>query len=373
MKHTLIMLVAFSVLATAQVKLEGAPSPKLTNANVKQQAVSVSLDATMSDIATHHKQAAWVLYIEPIVAGPRMICCSDNWSGDRARCCNSCSLESRNHNNFDTDESACLTSGPPTHMFILVRVESGAVQKVRAYTPDCALDAGGLDVILLEGVKPAESVAWLEKQIIQSVSNDTKTPRGIMDGALQSLALHADASADSALERMLQPVQPTISSKRKLREQTAFWVSQTRGHKGFLLLQRLARNDSDDRFREQLTFPISQSNDPDALTELVRMARNDASKRVRGQAIFWLSQKAGHKAAEAISDALENDPETDVKKKAVFALSQLPRDESVPLLIKYAGSSRNPSVRKEAIFWLGQSGDPRALDFLEQLVTGQTH
>lgn len=373
MKNLITPFMLLCSVAFAQVKLEGAPSPKLTNANVKQQAVSGSLDATMSDIATHHTQAGWILYIEPIVAGPRLICCSNNWSDDRMRCCNSCSLESRNHNSFDTDDSACLTSGPPTHLFVLVRVENGAVQKVRAYTPDCALDAGGLDVVLLDGVKPAESVAWLEKQIIQSISNDSNTPRGIMDGALQALALHADNSAESALERLLQPVQPTISSQRKLREQAAFWVSQTRGHKGFLLLQRLARNDSDERFREQLTFPISQSNDPDALTELVRMARSDASKRVRGQAIFWLSQKAGHKAAEAISDALENDPETDVKKKAVFALSQLPRDESVPLLIKYAGSSRNPSVRKEAIFWLGQSGDPRALDFLEQLVTGQTH
>ena len=373
MKNLLITIMLLCGFSFSQIKLEGPPSPKLNNANVKQQIVSGMLDATMSDIATHHTQAAWVLYIEPVVVGPRMICCSDNWSGDHARCCNSCSLESRNHNSFDTDDSACMTSGPPTHLFVLVRVESGAVQKVRAYTPDCALDAGGLDVIMLDGVKPAESVAWLEKQILQSVSNDSGTPRGIMDGALQSLALHADVSADNALERLLQPVQPTINSQRKLREQTAFWISQTRGHKGFLLLQHFARNDGDDRFREQLTFPISQSNDPEALTELVRMARSDANKRVRGQAIFWLSQKAGHKAAEAISDALENDPETDVKKKAVFALSQLPRDESVPLLIKYAGSSRNPSVRKEAIFWLGQSGDPRALDFLEQLVTGPSH
>jgi len=50
----------------------------------------------------------------------------------------------------------------------------------------------------------------------------------------------------------------------------------------------------------------------------------------------------------------------------VFALSQLPHDEAVPKLIEVARNQRNPQVRKQAFFWLGQSGDPRALAFIEQ-------
>jgi HEAT repeat protein len=90
---------------------------------------------------------------------------------------------------------------------------------------------------------------------------------------------------------------------------------------------------------------------------------------VRGQAIFWLAQKAGKKAEGAISEAIERDPETEVKKKAVFALSQLPKDEGVPLLIQTARSNSNPVVRKDAMFWLGQSHDPRALEFFEQVLS----
>lgn len=60
---------------------------------------------------------------------------------------------------------------------------------------------------------------------------------------------------------------------------------------------------------------------------------------------------------------------TDVKRKAVFALTQIPRDEGVPLLIEVARTNRNPEVRKQAIFWLGQSKDPRALDFIEKILT----
>ena len=65
---------------------------------------------------------------------------------------------------------------------------------------------------------------------------------------------------------------------------------------------------------------------------------------------------------------VEDDPETDVKKRAVFALSQLPKDDSVPQLIHVADTNSNPVVRKEAFFWLGQSQDPRALAFLEQVL-----
>jgi len=52
----------------------------------------------------------------------------------------------------------------------------------------------------------------------------------------------------------------------------------------------------------------------------------------------------------------------------VFALSQLPRDEGVPKLIEVARSQKNPEVRKQAFFWLGQSHDPRALAFIEEIL-----
>ena len=52
----------------------------------------------------------------------------------------------------------------------------------------------------------------------------------------------------------------------------------------------------------------------------------------------------------------------------MFALSQLPTDDGVPRLIDVARTNRNPAVRKQAIFWLGQSRDPRALAFFEEVL-----
>jgi hypothetical protein len=108
--------------------------------------------------------------------------------------------------------------------------------------------------------------------------------------------------------------------------------------------------------------------DPVGVDRLVALARNGQSSGVRSQALFWVAQRAGTKAAGVITDALDNDPDTEVKKRAVFALSQLPKDEGIPKLIEVARNNRNPEVRRQAMFWLGQTNDPRALKFFEDVL-----
>lgn len=105
-----------------------------------------------------------------------------------------------------------------------------------------------------------------------------------------------------------------------------------------------------------------------ATRSLVAMARDHAVSKMRADALFWLSQRAGDQALSAISEAIDRDPDTDVKKRATFALSQLPKDEGVPKLIEVARNNRNAAVRKQAMFWLGQSNDPRALKFFEEVL-----
>jgi HEAT repeat protein len=186
--------------------------------------------------------------------------------------------------------------------------------------------------------------------------------------AVMAIAMHDVPAADSALERLVQPSNPL-----KLRENVAFWLGIERGKKGVEILEKAINADSDERFREKVTFAFSQGysqgKQEQALKDLIGMAHNDPSPRVRGQAIFWMAQIGGQKQAQQITEAIENDPETQVKEKAVFALSQLRDGEGVPLLIGVAKNNKNPVVRKKAMFWLGQSHDPRALAYLEDVLT----
>lgn len=147
------------------------------------------------------------------------------------------------------------------------------------------------------------------------------------------------------------------------------WLTGVPQDASVSFLQSMVDNHSSDHLENGAVFAISQHEGSRALDAMIEMARDNPSTHVREQALFWLAQRAGERAAATIKNAISNDPDTEVKKKAVFALSQLPKDQSVPMLIQVASSQRNPEVRKQAFFWLGQTHDPRALAYIQEVLT----
>lgn len=152
------------------------------------------------------------------------------------------------------------------------------------------------------------------------------------------------------------------------------WLKDVKPSDSVSLLAALAAGEASLATPEESRVPkgalaaLAQHAGPEAVQPLLRLARQAPQPKLRGEALFWLAQRAGREATAAITDAIANDPETEVKKRAVFALSQLPAGEGVPKLIEVARSNRNPAVRKQAMFWLGQSKDPRALTFFEEVL-----
>jgi HEAT repeat protein len=245
-------------------------------------------------------------------------------------------------------------------MTVLFRIVNREVERIRIYSAECQLDAGGRAVTWLSGVHPADSIALLESMIAAGQGSGKNR---IADGALAAMALHRDPAADGALERLVGTSIPA-----SVRSKVPFWLGHARGASGLAMLQRLIKDDPLPEVRKKAVFGISRSQEPGAVDLLVQQARTHADPAIRGEAIFWLAQKAGSKAAAAITERIEQDPETDVKKRAVFALSQLPPEDGVPRLLQLARTHSNPAVRKQAIFWLGQSKDPRALDFFAEVL-----
>lgn len=257
-----LLSVVFCVASWAQ--------PSVSNAKLETRAAG-PLETEISKVSG----PAWVGYDVASARNDNHSCC---W-GDGGRGCG-----------LETNKPVSVANPGPVmlegtgRIAVLFRVTAGKVEKVRAVSMDCALDAGGLPFVWLTGVTPGESAALLSKQGHE---------------ALHALAMQAGPEADNAL---------------------------------------------------------------------IRLAKDESSTKTRGQALFWLSQKASQKAMGTIQEAVDNDPDTDVKKKAVFALSQLPKDDGIPKLIDVAKNNRNMAVRKQAMFWLGQSHDPRALQFLEDIL-----
>lgn len=340
-----------------------AQTPQITNAKTETRAAAADFSAQLRNEVQSRQAPTWFGYAVPAVAGDHQMCCGSYEDGQVIGC-GACRLEDNSenvsiHSRNSADTQTVKLEGPQ-QLVVMLRAEHGTVGRIRTFSEDCRLDAGGLPVIWFTGVSGSASVAALTPFVTSSSDADGDH---VGNSALAAIALTGDPSADQALKSFVAPAQP-----EKRREQAAFWLGAARGHAGYELLQQLARGDSSDDLRAKVAFDLYVSKDPAAVDEIIRMAKNDQSTHVRGQAIFWIAQKAGKKAAGTITDAIENDPNTEVKKRAVFALSQLPREEGVPLLINVAKTNANPAVRKQAMFWLGQSHDPRALAFFEQIL-----
>lgn len=352
-----LALISCALISSAGSAL--AQQPRVENARLETRAVSGGLEAMFRGIVAAQSSPAWVGYSVPITAGDHQMCCWNN----NVMC--GCSLEQHGDNHgvsiYSGSQSVKLEG--PRELVILFRVESHQTGKIRTFTPECNLDAGGLPFLWLTGVTPPESIRLL-LGMAKDTAGESREQMRKADGAVAAIAMHADASADPALDELVAQSQPD-----QARRQAIFWLGSARGHHGFETISRVVREDPSDKIREHAIFALTESKEPRALEVVASVAHNDKSARVRGQALFWLAQRAEKKVAEsAINDAIANDPETEVKKKAVFALTQMPAGEGVPLLIQVVKNNHNPEVRKQAMFWLGQSKDDRALTFIEEVL-----
>jgi len=293
-------LAAFAIVLNAQ--------GRIANAKIETRTITQSLEREVQAIADRGA-ATWIGYRVPMIPGQRRMCCYDSISPDlrvgptSSDWGGACRLESGGGitmTGSDPLESrgSLVVVEPPGDVVILARVEARAITRIRTFTPDCDLDGGGMPVVWLENVSPADSAAWLTA-LARATGGGTERDTRVVQTAIAALALH--------------PGQPSLRT-------------------------------------------------------LVALARDDQRANVRNQALFWLGQRAGQEAVATITNAINNDPETEVKKRAVFALSRMPKDEGVPLLINVARTNRNPEVRKQAMFWLGQSRDPRAVSFFEEIL-----
>ena len=361
---------AFALNALALAAPAAAQPANLENARVTAQLAAGDFARQVRGLAAE-SAPRWIGWAVPAQDGRHQICCWDSmgsWGDGDRWCCGRCRLErsgnvSGNRMDERSDRTVRLEAAP--EVLVLVRSESGNVGKVRVFSADCTIDAGGMPVAWIGNVSADASVALLESFAAAPRPAAGGDGEGhVLDSAVAAIAQHAGSSADRALERLMAPAQP-----RSVRSKAAFWLGNARGRPGYEALRRSVPDDLDEDFRKQGTFALSQSRDPEAVATLIVMARRDASPHVRGQALFWLAQRAGRQAAAAIQNAILDDPDTEVKTRAVFALAQLPAGEGVPHLIHVARTNRNPEVRRKAMFWLGQSKDPRALSFFEEVLT----
>ena len=344
------------VVASQTVEREetdGAALP-VRAARIERRDASRGVDDTVAAVAAANRATLWLAWTVAAVGQGE----GRGWRNSERWRDGDCVLGENGH-----VDHGSATSGDTTRLIVLARLQDAAIDRITFTDARCTVQAGNRTVYWLDGVRPADSITWAARLIETGDGPDASHRQDRVRGpALALVALTDDASADRVLEDFTASNRPS-----ELRRDAAFWLGAARGARGAALVDQLARTDRDARFREHLMFVLTLTGDR-GIERLLDRAHNDESPQVRGQALFWIAQKAGERAVGTLARAVETDPDVEVRKQAVFAISQLPKDEAVPKLIALAESHRDREVRQQAMFWLGQTGDPRALTFFEQVL-----
>ncbi len=281
--------------ATAQTAAATGARPMVANGQVVDRALTGGLAQTVSQLAASG-DVAWIGYAVPLVAGDHRFCC---FKSDDASCCHGCTLE-------PADKGAVKTPLPPraseqairlelgTTLVVMARLEGGRVERVRTFSDDCRLDAGGRAVHWLTNVRPADSVRWLSGLATAS------TERRLADGALTALAFHAEPAA---LDWLIGTAR--TGGTAHLRGQALFWLAQRAGDRAVGAIADAVERDPDTHVKRQAVFALSQLPRDEGVPRLIELARRHSNMVVRKQAFFWLGQSKDPRALQFFSEILQ--------------------------------------------------------------------
>ena len=298
--RTAVLAIACAVLSVAADA--AAQQPRLINGRLDSQAAGSNLDGTFHRLVSSvQSEAAWIGYSVPIATGHegRLCCSGDTWLSDGVVITNgrlnTCGLEPGDRAMRTSQGQPLPNQGPihlegPETMFVLFRAEAREVQRIRFFSPDCELDAGGRAIHWMDAVDAGQSVALLKTFVA------TDKLRG---SALAAIAMHKD---DLSVPVLIDLARHDTQSK--VRGDALFWLGQKAGEKAVGEITAAIDNDPETEVKKRAVFALSQLPKDEGIPLLIKVARTNQNPAVRKQAMFWLGQSKDPRALDFFAEIL---------------------------------------------------------------------
>src|SRR2546421_3776063 len=196
-ERLLIFIIAPTITASCALF---AQEPRLVNAQTQTRAVTSGLEKEFRSLVKNQVEAAWIGYAVAAVEGNHHICCysSEDRHAPASFRHGRCRLEGRDDGmNFQTN-SESDEGERADYLLVLFRVADKSVGKIRVFTDDCELDAGGLSVYWLTDVKPKESIDLLAS-FVEGKEPEAKAGRRKSESAIAGIGLQAYPAAGDKL------------------------------------------------------------------------------------------------------------------------------------------------------------------------------
>ena len=234
----------------------------------------------------------------------------------------------------------------------------------------------GTEDILLQSVRHdpdlgvrRQAVFWLSQvgtdravAALDSIVRFSKDPE-IQDKAVFALSQHDSPAAQQALRAYAE--RPEVPEEA--RGKAIFWLGQRQSPENAAFLRSLYGRLHDRELRKRILFSLSQMQGEENGRWLIGIAGDSTeSLEMRKQALFWAGQ-AGVSISE-LTKLYGRVSDLEMREQLIFVYSQRDEPAALDQLLKIAKSDPRPELRKRALFWLGQSGDPRAIQAIQDII-----
>ena len=267
----------------------GAPPMPLENAQVVLREAGANPAATFASVLAAQREPGWIGYSVPGGAG-RTMCCYEFWDGE-PRGGGGCRLE-REGSYGNGRRKAPVPLEDDGRVVVLMRASAGRIEKVRTFSTDCALDAGGRSVAWLSGLDEAQSVHILAPLAGSDV-------RKVSDGAMHALSAHAGRESVDALISLAKK-----DASTRTRGQALFWLAQRAGEEARRAITQALEDDPETEVKKKAVFALSQLPKDEGVPLLIRTAKQNRNPEVRRQAMFWLGQSSDARAVAFFEEIL---------------------------------------------------------------------
>jgi HEAT repeat protein len=238
-------------------------------------------------------------------------------------------------------------------------------QKRTDESADILVDAARNDP---DGEVREQAVYWLSRVPGEKSLNflrDVATKPGNTE--IRKKALFALSNMSSPVARQtLRDVAAATGGDREVREEAIQWL----GHRGNAedaawLREIYPRLDSRD-LKDKVLFAVSRRADG-AQWLLDRALDTREDIELRKQALHWAGQRK-EVSLDQLFALYDRVTDRELKEQLIWVYSRRSEPEAVARMIAIARNEKDRSLRSTAVNWLARSKDPRAVQFLVELI-----
>jgi HEAT repeat protein len=208
------------------------------------------------------------------------------------------------------------------------------------------------------GQTRSDRAVTLLEDILKNSTNDE-----IKNKAIFALSQHQSARAGQILRDFAE----RESENEELREQAIFWLGQKHSEDNANYLKSLYGRVKKDALKEKIIFSLSQQRGNGEWVMNIALDPKE-SIEMRKQALFWAGQNGGV-SIDAFSALYDKMTDQEIKEQLIFVFSQKRDAKALDKLFSIAKNDKDKEMRSKAVFWIGQSKDPRAVKFIEDLIS----